>query len=88
MNATARVKLNGFDFDSLAPVNGNVYDEKVEQLKRDLIHGVIGYIAAIVVIAAGACLCQWWYYVGWHLMLKFFLKFAPWLMHMFHTGQV
>lgn len=88
MNATARVRVNGFDFDSLAPVQGNVIDERYEQTKKEFMHSLIMYIIAIDLVVLAAWTGQWWYFGGYKWAILLFYKFASKFMHMVVVGSL
>lgn len=75
-----------FDFDSAAPVQGNVIDEKYEQTKTEMWHRAIGYVLAIDVTCLGFWLDKWWISGGFKWMGIFMRKFAPGFMHMVEAG--
>ncbi|UVI31231.1 hypothetical protein [Paenibacillus spongiae] len=88
MSQFARVKINGFDFDSTAPVQGMVYDERKEEAKREMMHSAIRTFIAIDVVLIGWWLCFWWYDGGFHLAYVLFNKLAPGFLNMVMTGQL
>lgn len=75
-----------FDFDSFEPVQGNVVDEQREKEIRDFEHWIIDKALAIGVVAAGACLCKWWYYGGFRVVMAFFFKHSGGIMSMAQHG--
>jgi hypothetical protein len=88
MSGLARIKINGFDFDSAAPINGVVIDEAKSKAYREFIHGTIHMIAALNVVAAGAWVCKWWYNGGFTWAKWLFIRYAPELFNMITNGQV
>jgi len=88
MTGIAKVKINGFDFDSYTPVQGEVIDAVKQETLRSAFNTVSDFILTIDVLLFGAFLMTWWIDGGFVWGSWFFHKFAPALMRMITTGQV
>jgi hypothetical protein len=82
----ATVRVNGFDFDSLAPVQGNVRDEDIEKVKKDAAHWAIGWLLSIDITAAGFWLGKWWYFDGCRYAIILFHKMSGGFLTMVEQG--
>lgn len=83
MNAAAKVKINGFDFDSYAPVQGEVIDAAKKAFATSVFYKSVGLLLAVNVVLLG------WFLAGWmglmvHMMLH---KFAAGMMMLAEHGQ-
>lgn len=88
MNGYPRVKVNGFDFDSYAPVRGEVYDADKSARWKLVYEKAIEYLMPANVILLGAYLCKWWYIFGYSHMHYIFNRWAGWVMIMTEYGQI
>lgn len=79
MNAKA------FDFDSLAPVQGEVFE--YSKHKEQLFHFVLDYLIAIDVVLVGTWVAVWWVDGGFSLMTTFFIHHLPELIRMIQVGN-
>lgn len=84
----AKVKVNGFDFDSYAPVQGEVLDANKQEAKKFFYDKAVEYGVAINVMLFGFWLMDWWLHGGVTLMFYFFGKFFPGLMLLIEHGQL
>lgn len=87
MSGFARVRMNGFDFDSFEPVQGVVRDEKRDEVLTKLITSTIEYVIAIDVSLFGMWVCKWWLAGGFYWMFWGFNKLAPGFITMIEHGQ-
>ena len=85
---TVNIRARSFNFDSIAPVQGMVYDEGRELAKTQMIHSAIHTIVALDVVAAGAWVCKWWYFGGFQWAYWAFQHWCPWLLRMVTQGAV
>jgi hypothetical protein len=83
MNGTAKVKVNGFDFDSSTPIQAHELKEASKVLPW-----VIEYMVAINVVLLGAWGCAWVYYGGHVFIVWLFAKYAPAIYMMATHGMV
>lgn len=86
MSGFARVRMNGFDFDSHEPVQGVVRDEKRDEMISKLVTSTIEYVIAIDVVMFGVWVCKWWAAGGVFWMYWTFSKLAPGLITMIEHG--
>jgi hypothetical protein len=83
MNGSAKVKLNGFDFDSSVPVQA----QELKELSK-VLPWAIEYMVAIDLVLAGAWACVWIYFGGYTHIVWLFAKYAPGIYLMATSGIV
>jgi hypothetical protein len=83
MNSAAKIKLNGFDFDSEASVQAH----ELKELSK-VLPWAIEYMVAINLVLAGAWVCAWIYFGGFTHIVWLFAKYAPAIYMMATHGMV
>lgn len=88
MQAQTRVKINGFDFDSLQQVQGEVFDAAKTEFRSWLYVKIRDNLIALNLILLGIYLGHWWYYGGFWLLRVVLSKYAAWALRLAETGQM
>lgn len=86
MSGYARVKVNGFDFDSDKPIQGEVYDSAREAAKRMIFAKAVQNFAAIDLILAGILIGTWWVHGGFWVGVKLMCHYASGVMSLVYVG--
>lgn len=76
-----------FDFDSTEPVRGEVYDQKKEELMRQVSHFAIEWMFIADLLFGAWTLGTWWLHGGFFLLVKLFAKHAPAIISMIYGGN-